>query len=81
MFRTLLSVERLHFVSLFTLLKFTSGIASSCVNYSAFQHLCQPLLDILCVVEIQHIDVCVFADMTLLYFYLVSLSRPVLISG
>jgi len=56
MFRTLLSVKRLHFVSLFTLLKFTSGIASSCVNYSAFLHLCQPRLAILFVVFLQQLD-------------------------
>ena len=72
-------------LSAFIFVVFLQQLSTHCLltslYCSAFQHLCQPLLDILLVIFLQHIDVCGFADMTLLYFYLVSLSRPVLISG
>ena len=72
-------------LSAFIFVVFLQHLSTHCLLTSlyckAFQLYCQPLLDILRVVFLQHIDVCVFADMILLYFYLVSLSRPLAISG
>jgi hypothetical protein len=62
----LMSKIRLHFVSRLLFLKFTSGMLASCVNYNAFQHLCQQLSEILFVVFLQRFEVTLFANLFLL---------------